>query len=107
MTVGFQARVELDFAPLIARAEAAGEAAAVAGGEAIRQRACGAAPVRSGALVGSSRAEVDGLTARVSFNTVYAAWQHYVGTGPYLGSVFASGEAARLLGQVFAEALQL
>ena len=95
--MGFRCEVRLDAAALNARMDAAARRAVRAAGEAIRQRACARAPVRTGALVGSSASAVNGLTARISFDVPYAAIRHARGRGSgYLSGVMES-EAGTIL----------
>ena len=95
--MGFRYEVRLDAAALSARMDAGARRAAASAGETIRQAACARAPVRTGALVGSSRSAVSGYTARVSFGVPYAAIRHARGRGSgYLSGVMDS-EAGKIL----------
>lgn len=77
---GIRVTSTLDFSGLASSARLAGQAAALAAGEAILTRAVSLAPRRTGALAASGSVQMEGDTAVVTFGADYAAYQHE-GTG--------------------------
>ncbi len=105
----FSYTMDFDTDALASAAQYAGEKAAVAGGEMIRQRSTAIAPLRTSALIASVRVETRGLTTTVSYNVPYAAVQHeevgyhhYNGRqAKYLSSVMSDPGVQDEIGKVF------
>ena len=76
MAGGLRCRIDIDGAALARRADAAAHAALAAAARSIQERSNAIAPRRTGAMIGSSSAGVEGRTARVSYVAAYAGIQH-------------------------------
>lgn len=68
--------VDINAGALVSRAERAAKAAVELTGNYIKQRSNAIAPLRDGTLIASSRADTSGTKVNVSYNTVYAHYQH-------------------------------
>lgn len=107
--MGLVCRVRFEGAALSRRAEAAAQTALRAAGEDIRRRANALAPRRTGAMIASSRVELSGQKARVSYGAPYARIQHEAtgfhhprgGQAKYLADAVDGGEAARVMRDAF------
>ena len=106
----YAVNVQADALP--ARVEQAAKLSISRIGEHIKAESNAIAPLREGTMIESSRVEPieDGLTVRVSYNTVYSRYQHNVTTlhhpngrqALYLQSVMDSPATAAAVADIFA-----
>ena len=69
-------RVEFDAGTVVEAARAAQQAALPKLGAYIKEESNAIAPLREGALIGSSKVEPNGDSVIISYNTIYAHYQH-------------------------------
>ena len=72
----FSYSVDIKATELANAAQKSAEKSIVTIGETIRQRSTAIAPLRDGGLIGSARVSVNGTSAVISYNMVYAHYQH-------------------------------
>ena len=111
----FKYRIDFNPAGLSGRADAAVRAAIVTIGNEVKQRSNAIAPRRDGGLIGSSRADPEGHRVEVSYNIIYAHYQHE-GTGfrhpnggqaKYLSQVMEDPAIMQLMRDTFIQQLGL